>query len=124
MNARDADGIAALFAQDYRSAQPAHPDRGFSGRAQVLENWTGIFRGVPDFAAEMLAWSVDGDTEWGEWSWRGRRVDGIPFAMRGVTIVVVTDGLISAARLYMEPVDDSGQDIGDAVRELYRPKGD
>ncbi len=122
MNARDAGRVAALFAEDYRSSQPIHPGRGFGGRAQVLENWAAVFRGVPDFAADLLDQAVAGDTEWGEWSWRGTHVDGATFAMRGVTILHVADvGLISAARLYMEPVDPSGEKIEAAVRDLYRP---
>lgn len=121
MNAHDAPRVASLFAQDYRSAQPLHPSRGFGGSAQVLENWSSVFEGVPDFVADLLAFSVDGDTEWGEWSWHGHHVDGSPFAMRGVTIVVVPDDLITEARLYMEPVEGDGGDIEAAVQQLYRP---
>jgi len=40
--------------------------------------------------------------------------------MRGVIILTVRDDLISDARLYMEPVDATGEDIGAAVRELYK----
>jgi hypothetical protein len=29
--------------------------------------------------------------------------------------------LIAAARLYVEPVEDAGEDIDTAVRELYKP---
>jgi hypothetical protein len=32
MNAHDLDAMAALFAPDYRSEQPLHPNRGFGGR--------------------------------------------------------------------------------------------
>ena len=121
MNAHDARGLASLFAEDYRSAQPLHPSRGFGGSAQVLENWSSVFEGVPDFTAELTASSVDGDTEWGEWSWQGHHVDGSPFAMRGVTILLVRDGLIAEGRLYMEAVESDGGDIGAAVQELYKP---
>jgi ketosteroid isomerase-like protein len=120
MNSHDARRMAALFAEDYRSAQPPHPRRAFTGRAQVLENWTLVFDGVPDFTSELVASSVEGGTEWGEWDWRGQHADGSPFAMRGVTILVVRDGLITEARLYMEPVEAGGGDIDDAVQELYR----
>jgi hypothetical protein len=42
--------------------------------------------------------------------------------MRGVTILVLRDGLIAEARLYMEPVEaDDGGDIDAAVQQLYRP---
>ena len=60
MNSHDALGMAALFAQDYQSAQPLHPSRAFGGRAQVLENWLSVFEGVPDFVSDLVASSVDG----------------------------------------------------------------
>jgi hypothetical protein len=41
--------------------------------------------------------------------------------MRGVIIAIVRDDLIAEARLYMEPVDASGEDIDAAVELLYRP---
>ncbi len=124
MNAHDARRLASLFTIDYRSAQPIHPGRGFVGNAQVLENWSSVFEGVPDFTAELVASAANGDAEWGEWSWLGRHVDGSPFAMRGVTIVVVRDDLIAEGRLYMEPVQGDGGDIEAAVQELYRPPAD
>ena len=120
MNSHDARRVASLFAEDYRSVQPVHPGRGFGGSAQVLENWTEVFEGVPDFVAELLDVSITGGTEWGEWSWHGAHPDGSAFAMRGVIILTVRDDLISDARLYMEPVDATGEDIGAAVRELYK----
>ena len=119
-NSRDADRVASLFADDYESSQPVHPARGFSGRVQVLANWTSVFDGVPDFTSELLASAVDGEVEWGEWNWRGTHSDGSPFAMRGVTIVVTRAGLIARARLYLEPVDAAGDDIDAAIKELYK----
>ena len=120
-NAHDAEHLASLFAADYRSVQPVHPGRGFGGSTQVLENWSSVFHGVPDFHSELLASSVDGDTEWGEWSWQGHHADGSVFAMRGVTIFVMSDGVVVEGRLYLEPVDAGGGDIRDAVEELYKP---
>jgi ketosteroid isomerase-like protein len=120
-NAHDAEQLASLFAEDYRSAQPLHPARGFGGSSQVLENWSSVFEGVPDFSSELVASAVDGGTEWGEWSWQGHHVDGSPFAMRGVTIFKVRDGLVAEGRLYMEPVEADGGDIAAAVQELYKP---
>ena len=87
----------------------------------MLTNWSSVFEGVPDLSSELVASSVAGETEWGEWAWRGRHPDGTPFAMRGVTILVVRDGLIAEGRLYMEPVDETEADIDAAVQELYRP---
>ena len=120
-NARDAARLAACFADDYLSDQPAHPDRAFSGRAQVLENWTSVFAGVPDFQAHVVASCRDGDVEWGEVDWRGHHQDGSTFAMRGVLILTIRDDLIAEGRLYVEPVEDSGDGIRAAVDELYRP---
>jgi ketosteroid isomerase-like protein len=121
MNAHDLDRMTALFAEDYASSQPMHPNRVFVGRAQVLQNWTSVFEGVPEFTAELTASAADGDVEWGEWYWRGRHVDGSPFTMTGVTIFVIRDDVIAEGRLYMEPIDADSGDIDAAVQELYRP---
>lgn len=123
LSSHDARRVAALFADDYVSIQPAHPARGFGGSAQVLANWTAVFEGVPDFHAELLASAVSENVTWGEWAWTGHHTDGSPFALSGVTILEIRDGLIARGRLYMETVDAGDQDINQAVRELYRPPG-
>ena len=120
-NCHDADRFASYFSDDYHSDQPAHPDRTFSGRGQVLENWTSVFAGVPDFRAELLASCREGDVEWGEVDWSGHHTDGSSFAMRGVIIASIRDDRIAAGRLYIEPVEQSGADIDAAVQQLYRP---
>jgi ketosteroid isomerase-like protein len=122
VNSHDASRLAALFAADYQSSQPAHPNRGFGGSQQVLANWSLMFDGVPDVTAELLAWSVDGNIEWGEWDWSGTHRDGSRFSMRGVTIWMVRDGLIAAGRLYMEPTEFGGSDIETTVHELSEPQ--
>jgi ketosteroid isomerase-like protein len=131
MNAHDADGMAALFAPDYRSKQPAHPNRRFDGHEQVAANWSEMFNGVPDLTAEVVSEVTVGSTCWAEWVWHGHHTDGSPFEMRGTTIVeLVHDGLIAEMRLYMEPVERNGPAIDDAVRRLAdpsppgRPRGD
>src|SRR3954454_11038702 len=90
-NGHDPQRLSSLFAEDYRSVQPLHPSRGFGGSAQVLENWSSVFEGVPDFSSELVASAEKADTEWAEWDWRGHHLDGSPFAMRGVTILVIRD---------------------------------
>ena len=62
MNAHDIDAFVSLFAADYDSRQPAHPDRAFVGRDQVRANWSAVFAGVPDFHAELVAKAVEADT--------------------------------------------------------------
>lgn len=120
-NAHDPRLLESLFAEDYRSTQPLHPNRAFGGRAQVFENWSSVFEGVPDFHSELLAHAVSGETEWGEWDWHGHHADGSVFAMRGITVFVVHEGLVTEGRLYMEPVEVGGGDIEASVQELYKP---
>ena len=119
-NSHDAVRMAALFAPDYRSAQPVHPGRDFTGREQVFANWSAVFEGVPDFSSELLAVTESGGVEWAEWSWQGHHVDGSVFAMRGVTILVIRDELIADGRLYMEPVEAIAQTIDESVEDLYK----
>jgi hypothetical protein len=116
-NAHDIDAFVSLFADDYDSEQPLHPDRAFRGRDQVRANWAEVFAGVPDFGAELVGMAVDGDTAWTEWSWRGTHADGSLLRMAGVIIMVIRDGRIAGARLYIEPVEH-GDGIEAAVREM------
>ena len=122
LNAHDLDGFVALFAEEYRSEQPAHPSRSFVGSAKVRDNWGSVFSGVPDFRAELLlAENAPDGGEIGEWRWSGTHLDGAPFAMRGVIVLGVENERIAWGRLYMEPVDHGGETIDEMVRETYRP---
>ncbi len=124
VNRHDPEAMAELFAPDYRSEQPAHPNRGFGGHAQVAANWREMFRGVPDLTAELLDEATAGTTTWSEWAWHGHHTDGTPFEMRGVTIMDLDqDGRIARARLYMEPVERDGAAIEEAVQQLAKPSG-
>jgi ketosteroid isomerase-like protein len=122
MNAHDLKAHVACFHPDYRSEQPAHPNRGFGGREQVEKNWAAIYGTIPDFHAELLAITAEGDTVWAEWRWTGTRADGSLFAMGGVTILGVADDRIAWARLYMEEVEEAGEDIDQAVSRLVRKR--
>jgi ketosteroid isomerase-like protein len=117
-NAHDIETFVSLFADDYDSRQPVHPDRAFRGRDQVRVNWSAIFSGVPDFRAELVATAVEGDTVWGEWRWRGTHEDGTVLDMAGVLIMQVREGRITHARLYVEPVERGGEGIAAAVRDI------
>jgi ketosteroid isomerase-like protein len=99
MNAHDIDAFVSLFAPDYDSRQPAHPDRAFVGGDQVLTNWSAVFAGVPDFRAELVATAVEADTLWSEWYWHGTHEDGSPLEMAGVIVCGVQDGRLVWAAL-------------------------
>jgi len=118
MNEHDVEQFVAGFHDDYRSEQPAHPDRAFGGREQVRENWTMLFAEIPDFTAELIRSAAAGDTVWAEWSWRGQRRDGALFALCGVTLFGTRDGRISWGRLYMEAVTGGEGDIRAAMRRM------
>jgi len=119
-NAHDLEALASCFAVDYRNDTPVHPARGFQGRAQVRKNWEQIFAAVPDIAAQVH-WVADQETAWSEWEMRGTRRDGSAHVMRGVVIFGVKDGEASWARFYLEPVQEGGGGVDDAVRGAVVP---
>ena len=118
MNHHDLEAFLACFGPDYRSEQPAHPNRGFGGREQVEKNWSALFEGVPDFRAELLATATEGDTLWSEWHWTGTRANEAPLDIRGVTLFEIKNGRIVSGRLYMEEVEEASADIDETVRRL------
>jgi steroid delta-isomerase-like uncharacterized protein len=118
MNAHDLDGFLANVDADYRSEQPAHPERAFGGRDQVRENWRAIFRDVPDFRANLIRSAADGETVWAEWAWHGTRTDGTRLEMSGVTIFGVRGERMVWGRLYMEMIETGGGDIREAMKRM------
>jgi ketosteroid isomerase-like protein len=118
MNAHDLEAHVACFAENYRSEQPVHPARTFTGREQVQENWSKVYESIPDFRAELLRLAVVDDMEWGEWIWRGTKEDGTSLEERGVTIMGIRDGRIAWARLYLEETELEGADIAETVRRM------
>ena len=119
---RDIDEVVACFAADYRNETPAHPERDFTGRDQVRKNWTQIFASVPDISAELVRFAIDGNTAWTEWEHRGTRPDGTPHLMRGVVIFGVEGTEIASARFYLEPVQEGGGGVDEAIRRQVRPE--
>ncbi len=99
MNTHDIDAFVACFASDYRSEQPAHPDRAFGGRDPVRANWSAIFGDVPDVHADLIRTSTTEREEWGEWRIFGTRRDGSRMDMRGVIINGIQDDHIVWAHL-------------------------
>ena len=113
MNGHDPDAMLECFDPDYRSEQPAHPNRGFGGKDQVHKNWSNMFESFPDFKAEVLKHTSEGDTSWSEWHWSASGMQ-----MAGVIVMGTKDDRISWARLYMEPIEEAGQDIDEAMRTI------
>lgn len=114
-NAHDVEALTSCFAADYRNETPVHPARGFRGREQVRKNWEQIFAAVPDLSAEAR-WVEDEGSVWSEWEMRGTRRDGSAHLMRGVVIFGVEGGEATWARFYLEPVQEGGPGVDEAVR--------
>jgi ketosteroid isomerase-like protein len=118
VNAHDLDALVDCFTVDYRNETPAHPGRSFVGRDQVRRNWSAIFSGVPDIAAEILRAASADDVVWSEWELHGTRVDGVPHLMRGVIVFGVRDDQAEWARFYLEPVEAGVDGVDAAIDRL------
>jgi len=118
MNDHDLDRMVALFHPDYDSRQPAHLGRAFMGLEQLRANWAAMFRGIPDFRAEVVHSVQDGELNWCEWAWHGTRSNRASFDVRGVTLFQIRDELIVAGTLYMEEVELDPMGIEDAVEGM------
>ena len=129
-NRRDLDGLVDLFAADVRSDTPAHPARSFVGRDQVRRNWQQILGAIGDLEATIEASSsgpgrtLGSETVWAEIAFDGRRADGAPWRMRGVTVNEVVDGRIASLRFYLEPVDDAAVDADAAIQRAVAVPAD
>ena len=115
LNSHDPDAMLGCFDPGYQSEQPAHPNRGFGGKDQVRKNWSAMFESFPDFQAELLRHTYEGDTSWSEWRWSATGLQ-----MAGVIVMGIEEERISWARLYMEPVEEAGQDIDEAMRTITK----
>ena len=113
MNQHDLEAMLRLFDPDYRSEQPIHPNRGFGGKEQVRKNWSAIFESFPDFEAALLRHTADGGTVWSEWHWTATGLN-----MAGVTLLGVEENRIVWGRLYMEPIEEAGENIDEAVTRM------
>ena len=116
INTHDLDALVACFHGDVHSEQPAHPARTFKGNENIRQNWAMIFGGVPDLRADLLRTATSGNIAWAEWHWSGASRDGKAFEMRGITVLGVDEGLITAVSLYMEPVEVSSEGNAIAIR--------
>lgn len=55
---------------------------------------------------------------WSEWHWTGTRAGDSPLNIRGVTIFGIEEGMIVSGRLYLEQVEEDGEDIVETVRRM------
>jgi ketosteroid isomerase-like protein len=117
-NAHDLEGMLKTFVPDYRSEQPAHPRRAFTGTGQVRKNWSALLAAIPDFHADVLRTAVDGDTVWAEAHWSGTKADGSSLDEMVITIFGIRDGRIAWGRLYGLEIEREGGDIDETVRRL------
>ena len=124
-NRHDLDALADCVAKNYRSEQPAHPARGFTGKDQVRKNWSAILSDIPDFQQEWLQHAVFGNSVWVEVHGHGTNAqDQSPVETAGVAIFTVEDDRIVSARIYTEPVEAGGGDIDTMIRDVYRAGGE
>ena len=115
LNRHDLKAFLWCFDPNYRSEQPAHPNRGFGGKEQVRKNWSGMFESFPNFEAQLLRYTAAEGVVWGEWHWMATGLN-----MAGVTIMGVEEDRFVWERLYMEPVEEDGKDIDEAMRTITR----
>jgi hypothetical protein len=105
-NRHNLEAMVACFAPGFRSEQPLHPERDFTGQAGVRKNWSFFFDTVPDIHIDILNEAVEGDTVWAELHYYGTQTDSKKFSVKGVTLQGIQDGQICWARLYIEPVQE------------------
>ena len=105
-NRHDLEAMVACFAPDFRSEQPLHPERDFTGQSGVRKNWSFFFNTVPDIQVDILSEVEERNTIWAELHYHGTQTDGKKFSVKGVTIQGIQADQICWARLYIEPVQD------------------
>lgn len=113
MNQHDLDAFLECFDENYQSEQPIHPNRGFGGKEQVRKNWSSIFESFPDLTAELLRHTSDEGTAWSEWHWTATGLN-----MARVIIFGVEADRIVWGRLYMDAIEEGGENIDEAVRSM------
>jgi len=105
-NRHDLEAMVACYAPDYRSEQPFHSERNFTGPAGVRKNWNFFFTTMADYRIEVLNQAVEGDTIWAELHFYGTQTDGTKQSTRGVTLMGVQADKFVWARLYIESVQE------------------
>ena len=118
INAHDAEGIGALFADDGAIVDPGGEYR---GRDAIVAYWTGFFQAFPEMEGADTFKAESGDTAINEWSASGRHTGplegpegtipatGKSLTLRGVDAITVSDGLIQSQRVYFDQMSFMAQ---------------
>ncbi len=120
MNRHDLDAFLDCFDPEYRSETPVHPTRSFTGREQVRRNWSAVFESTPDFRADLLRTSIDGEVVWIEWRMYGTRTDGTELDQRGVIVMGIPEDRIQWVASTRTGMDGRGRDLGGAPSHRER----
>ncbi len=111
INARDAQGIGELFADDGVFVDPTGEYR---GRSAIVEYWEGFFAAFPDLEGKDEFTAESGDTAINEWSASGTHTGplegpegtvpatGKRLTVRGADAITVRDGMIQSHRAYYD----------------------
>ena len=105
-NRHDLEAMVECFAPDFRSEQPFHSERAFTGQAGVRKNWSFFFNTVPDIQIDILNEVEEGGTIWAELHYHGTQTDEKKFSVMGVSLLGIQADQICWLRLYIEPVQD------------------
>lgn len=95
---RDADALAALYADDAVSHQA--PDAPLRGRDAIRESFVRFFAAFPGERTEVVNIIVDG--EWMAWEWLGGPPGDAPPTMMGCGFFQVKNGKIRIQRGYWD----------------------
>ena len=111
INAHDARGIGALFAEDGVFTEPAGE---FRGRAEVISYWERFFEAFPDMEGQDTFQAEAGDTAINEWTVSGTNTGpmetpegtipatGKRVSVSGSDALTVRDGLVRSHRAYYD----------------------
>jgi steroid delta-isomerase-like uncharacterized protein len=118
INAHDAEGIGALYADDGVFTDPSGE---FRGREAIVQYWQGFFQAFPDMVGRDEFKAESGDTAINEWSASGTHqgpletpegsipATGKQITIRGYDVVTVRDGRITSHRAYFDQLSFMAQ---------------
>jgi steroid delta-isomerase-like uncharacterized protein len=111
INAHDAEGCGALYADDGVLTDPSGE---YQGREAVVQYWEGFFRAFPDISGRDEFKAESGDTAINEWTASGTNdgpletpegtipATGKRVTIRGADALTARDGRITSHRVYYD----------------------